>query len=180
MVVEMFHKLAASGVAAAIAAGVSLINSADVDPSPAYGAAATRLEADAAARHAAQTFERADLNNDGALDGEEYSVLAVVTAELARLNGFVPVDLKGDVRTVALSSAVRTPLADSARIAIRARALREFAYVAGEDEKLTADEFVGAQLEAFLASDGDRDAVLTGAELGAFAQRQARLEGNLS
>lgn len=176
----LFHKVAFSAAAAAIAAGAGLINSAAVEPPHAYGAPAIRLEADAAARQAARTFDRTDLNNDGALDDEEYTVLAVVTAELARLNGFVSVDINGEVRTVVLSNATPAFLTDTAKASIRDRASREFAYIAGDDERLMADEFVAAQLETFLASDGDRNAVLTGAELGAFAQRQSRLESKLS
>lgn len=172
MVVALVHKIALAGVAAATA-GASLVASADVDRAPAYGAAASALEAGASARHAAAVFERADLNNDGDLDADEYEVLVVVTAELSRLNGFVTVDADGGVRTVgAPRGNPSLSVADRARL--KERAAGEFAAIAGDDQRLGADEFVTAELERFLASDADRNGVLTGAELSAYALGKAR------
>lgn len=175
MVVAMFHKLAFSGLAAAIAAGASLVNSAAVGPAPAYGAQANLIDAQEAGRHAAHLFNRADLNNDGALDEDEYSVLAIVTAELAQLNGFIAVDFAGGAKMVALPHAGRLALSAADKSRIADRALREFAAIAGDDLRLLSDEFVGAQLEQFLANDIDRNGMLTGGELATFAQSQSRL-----
>ena len=92
MVFELFQKFAVSGFAAAAAIGASLVSSASVDPQPAYPTQASKLEAAAAAANASRLFDRADLDKNGALDREEHEILAVVTAELAQLNGFVSID----------------------------------------------------------------------------------------
>lgn len=171
----MIEKLVAAGLAAAVAAAAGLVNTAAVEPRPAYGAAVTSIEADAAARHAAAVFERADLNNDGALDEEEFSVLAIVTAELARLNGFVAVNVEDGVRTIALPQRSRPDLSGREKARIAERAHREFVAISGDDERLGSDEFVGAALERFLDVDADRNGVLNGPELVAYAQGQSRL-----
>ena len=176
----MIEKLIAASFAAAAAAGAGLVNTAAVAPTPAYGLAATSIEADAAARNSARVFERADLNNDGALDEEEFAVLAVVTAELARLNGFVPILLEGRMQTVALPQRVSESLTKAQKERIAERAQREFAAVAGDDERLVSHEFVGAALESFLSVDADRNGVLTGPELAAYAQGQSRLAAVVS
>lgn len=170
----ILHKIFAGSVAAAVAAVAGLVNGAAVVPAPAYGAPAQSLEAAAAAHNAASLFDRADLSNDGALDDEEFVILAIVTAELARLNGFVAIDLEGSARTVALPG-LRSPLNAAEKSAIGERAFREFARLAGDDERLARDEFVGAALERFLVSDADRNGVLAGGELSAYAQHQSRL-----
>ena len=172
MVVALIDKIALAGVAAATA-GLGLIASADVDRAPAYGATASALEAGASARYAAVIFDRADLDNNGELDAEEYEVLAVVTAELSRLNGFVAVDAEGGVRTVAVPQGDPS-LSDAERARLKTRAAGEFAAIAGDDQRLGDDEFVVAELERFLASDADRNGVLTGAELSAYALGKAR------
>jgi hypothetical protein len=170
------HKIAISGFAAAILAALTLVNSAAVEPAPAYGGAALRLDAAAAARHASRMFERADLSNDGALDLDEYQVLTIVAAELSLLNGFVAIyDLEGPPATIALPDARPLALAKSDKPLLRRRAAQEFWAFAGDDERLAQSEFVDAVLERFIASDGDRNGALTGGELGVFAQRQASL-----
>jgi hypothetical protein len=172
MVVALIHKIALAGVAAATA-GVGLVTSADLEPAPAYGAAATALEARASARHAAEVFDRADLNNDGDLDAEEYEVLAIVTAELSRLNGFIGVDAEAGLRTVAVPRG-EPSLSGAEKARLKERAAAEFAAIAGDDQRLGADEYVTAELERFLASDADRNGVLTGVELSAYALAKAR------
>lgn len=180
MVVAMFPKLAFTGLAAAIAAGAGLVTSAGVEAVPAYGAAATKLDVDAAARHAASVYQRADLDNDGALDSDEFEVLAIVTAELARLNGFVAVDVSGGARTVAVATGGKPSLSATEKARLSARADREFDFIAGDDLKLAPDEFVAATLEAFMANDVDRNGALTGAELAAFAAAKAGIPARSS
>ncbi len=175
MVLAMFHKLAFSGVAAAIAAGAGLVQSADVAGSPAYGVPAVRHEAEATVRYAAHVFERADLSNDGALDQDEYSTLVIVTAELARINGFVAVDNFGGVKTIALPIEKEASLTDEERARLKNRAEREYAIAAGDDHRLSKDEYIGAVLEQFLANDSDRNGVLNRRELVAFALAQSKL-----
>lgn len=173
-----FPMIALPGFAAAVAAGAGLVHAASVDPVPAYGAPAVQLEAETVATTAAAVFERADLDNDAELSREEFVTLAVVTAELARFNGFVAVDYAGGVRTAALPrSAVWSPLE---RARVEAAAQRDYARFAGEDERLTSDEFVAARLEAMTAADLDRNGVLRGAELTRFAALEARVAGRQS
>ena len=174
MVIAMVQKVALSGIFALIA-GASLVNTAAAPPPPAYGPAALRFEADAAANDAARLFDRADLNNDDAVDTEEYAVLTLVTVELARLNGFISVSTADGVRTVGLPAVRQPTLSGEAKGILEDRALREFAVMAGDDERLLRDEFVTARLEQFLASDHDRNGVLTGGELNTLAASIAHL-----
>lgn len=175
MVVAFVQKAAFSGLAAVIAAGAGLVTSASVSPAPAYGSAVVKLEADAAARNAARLFDRADLNNDGDLDRDEYVILAVVTAELANLNGFASLDDGDGVQTVSLPSTRKSDLTAKAKSAIRSNADREFDFAAGDDERLARHEFVAVELERFIANDNDRNGVLVGAELTSYAAAQSRL-----
>lgn len=175
MVFELFQKFAVSGFAAAAAIGASLVSSASVDPQPAYPMQASKLEAAAAAANASRLFDRADLDKNGALDREEHEILAVVTAELAQLNGFVSIDAGHGIETVAVARSGGQALDRSGKDRIRERALREFRLIAGDDERLTLDEFVDAQLELFLSSDADRNGVLAGGELKSFGFAQSKL-----
>jgi hypothetical protein len=146
-----------------------------VTPTPAYGVEAAKLEAAAAATEAARLFGKADLNNNGYLDRDEYEILGVVTAELAQINGFIAIDAGQGVETVAVSRKGKRFLSDDDKARIEERALREFEMFAGDDERLAADEFVTAQLEQFLAIDTDRNGVLAGAELKSYAYARSRL-----
>jgi hypothetical protein len=175
MVVALIHKLAFSGVAAMAAAGAGLVTTASVTPAPAYGPAAVKLEAVAAASQATRLFDRADLDNDGSLGLDEYTIFAVVTAELARLNGFIPVDGGRGIETVAIARSAKPFVDDQDKAKIKERATREYRLIAGNDERLSADEFVNAQLEQFLAADVDRNGVLAGIELTSYASGQSRL-----
>lgn len=180
MVVALVQKLAFSGIAAAMAASIGLVNGAAVEPAPAYGTAIDRLEANIAAREAARVFSRADLDKDGTLSQDEYSVLAVVSAELARLNGFVAIDMSNGVRTVAVTAAGAPSLSPAEKKRINERAAREFRIIAGEDERLAGDEYVAAQLEQFLTNDIDRNGVLTGSELTSYARAQSKVTSTIS
>lgn len=173
-----FPMIVLPGFAAALAAGAGLVNAASVEPAPAYAARAAQLEAATVAATAAAVFGRADLDNDAELSREEYVTLAVVTAELARLNGFVAVDYSGGVRTASLPRAAAWSADERARV--EAAASRDYALFAGDDERLTADEFVTARLEAMTAADLDRNGVLRGAELTRFAAIEARVAGRQS
>ncbi len=175
MVVGVIHKIAFSGIAAAVAAGASLVSSVSVTLSPAYGVSATKLEASAAATDAARVFDRADLDNNGFLDRDEYEILSVVTAELAQLNGFIAIDAGRGVETVAIARADKRSLDVGDKARIEERAKREFRAISGDEERLSSDEFVTAELERFLATDADRNGVLAGAELASFAYAQSRL-----
>ncbi len=175
MVFGVFQKIAFSSLAAAAAAGASLVSSASVAPQPAYGAAVVRLEAAAAASDAARIFDRADLDNNGFLDRDEYEILGIVTAELAQLNGFIVIDAGRGIETVAIARAESRTLDDQEKAQVGERARREFEMMAGDDERLASDEFLDAQLVLFLATDADRNGVLAGVELTSYARSQSRV-----
>lgn len=168
-----FPMIVLPGFAAVLVAGAGLVHAASVETRPAYAAPAMQLEAATIATTAKTVFSRADLDNDGTLSSEEYVTLGVVSAELARLNGFVPVDYSGGVRTARLPETGPWTKADRARVETAAE--RDFAAYAGDDQRLTSDEFVAAKLEALHAADRDRNGVLNGAELSRFAAIEARL-----
>lgn len=161
------------GFAAALAAGAGLVHAASVEPVRAYGAPAFQIEAATIANTAKSVFDRADFDNDSELSREEYVTLAVVTAELARLNGFIAVDYAGGVRTAAVPSGA--PWSAKERARIEASAERDYARLAGEDERMTKEEFMTARLEAMTAADFDRNGVLAGVELTRFAAAEARI-----
>ncbi len=173
-----FPFLVLPGFAAIVAAGAGLVHAASVETPPAYGALATQLEASTVAATAKSVFNRADLDNDGILSRDEFLTLAVVSAELARLNGFVPVDYAGGVRTAALPRVDAWTSTERARIA--ATAERDYALFAGADERMSGEEFVAMRLETLTAADLDRNGVLTGTELGRFAAIEARLPSRQS
>jgi hypothetical protein len=175
MVVALFHKLAIPGLAAAAAVVAGAFGGSDQDFAPAYDPPASKVEALSLAQSAAAQFDRADLNNDFQLDSGEYAMLAVVTAELARLNGFISVISAGRAETVALAEGQGAPLTGSDRAEIQHRALSDYAQIAGRDGRVTRDEFVGAQLELLSMIDADRDGALSGAELAQFAAYVSRL-----
>lgn len=173
-----FPFLVLPGFAALLAAGAGLVHAASVETPAAYGPPATQLEAATVAATAKSVFSRADLDNDGILSRDEFLTLAVVSAELARLNGFVPVDYAGGVRTAALPRADAWDQVERARI--EAAAERDYALFAGVDQRLSGEEFVAMRLESLTAADLDRNGVLTGAELGRFAAIEARLPSRQS
>lgn len=173
-----FPIIALPGLAAAVAISAGLVHAASVEQPPAYAAPATQVEAATIAQTAKTIFVRADLDNDGALSEEEFVTLAIVTGELARLNGFVPVDYARGVRTAKLAYADAWSLETRARIMNAAE--RDYALFAGDDGRLDAGEFVSARLEALSAADRDRNGVLTGAELQRFAAIEARVSGKQS
>lgn len=134
----------------------------------------TLSEAELAA-HAGNVFSRADMDENGALDADEYTALSVVTAELARLNGFVVVERQDKVGVIALPAAQPASLPRSEHIRIAAVARHTFYAFAGEDGRMSADEFAASQGALFQAADLNRNGRLARKELSIFAQRQASL-----
>lgn len=175
MATKVFRNLGLAGAAAMVAAGGSLLASASGDPSPAYDREATTLEAREIAQSASKTFDRADLNNDGYVSQDEYQILAIVTAELSRLNGFVAIDGASGVQKVGFGAPSNVDMPAMTKRAIISAAQRQYALLSGEDQKLTRNEFIDGDLETFIASDRDRDGVLTGDELLSFAAARARV-----
>jgi len=177
MAIVLAPKFAIPVIAAAIAASAGLWKEAAPESAagPAYGAMITQLDASVVAEDAARRFERADLDNSGALDADEYATQALVTAELARVNHFAPMRIGMSVGKVALPASVPASVNAGEREAILRSSSIVFQTIAGDDRKISRQEFVGAALEQMLASDMDRNGALTGSELSTFSMRQAKV-----
>lgn len=156
--------LAAVGVSAAFASA---------DSGAAYGSTLTRLSAEAARANAEETFARADLDKSGALDAREYAALALVTAELSRLNGYVAYDMQGGVQTVALPVKSPEALTGGERARVLAVAYSNFYAAAGDDGQMSRDEFSGETSKRFKEADRNRNGVLARSELVTYAAKEA-------
>lgn len=151
--------------AAAVAVGLSATPNSGEHAAPAYSGTITRLDATDFAADARRLFANADLDKSGELDSAEYVALAVVDAELARLNGFVAFEIDGEaVKVAAAGSATPSAMTFAERTRIDAVATREFHALAGRDARLDASEFEGAAVELFALADGNRDGAIAGAE----------------
>ena len=175
MISTLFQKIALPALAAAAAAGGSLVARTPAIEVPAYDLAARSLEASDAAHQAERAFDKADHNKDGYLSADEYAVLGIVSAELARLNGFIAIDTVTGVRTVSVPKPVTASLSIAQKAAIRDQARSEYEWIAGDDLRLTRSEFVDSKLEEFISIDADRNGILTGPELSRFAYAQSKL-----
>lgn len=170
------NTLMAAFAAPAIALiSVGLATGAGLDDRAAYGAAVASLSAEDAAAHAQSTFARADLDRSGALDVHEYEALAIVTAELARLNGFLALEVGDGREIVPLPISAPAALAGSERARVTAVAHAEFYGAAGEDGSMDFSEYAGEQAARFAAADRNRNNVLAKAEIVSFAARAAML-----
>ncbi len=161
------------GIGGALAAGVGLQDDAD-----AYTVSAASVGKNGAEHNAAYLFQRADINDDGALDADEYASLAIVTAELSRLNGFVAVETEGGLVTAALPADYDAGLSRTARAEISALSRQEFYRAVGDDDLLDAAEFLDLENARFERADRNGDQKLTRNELVAFAADTARLKRN--
>ena len=173
-------KFALPGVAAAVFAGAALAaqgdeRAPDAAAEAAYDQAIEKLEAGDAASHAAGLFAQADLNRDAVLDAVEYEALAIVTAELARLNGFVPILIADGVSTASLAEAPGKALTNAERARVEAIAARDFYLAAGADDQIVEAEFVAETMERFESADRNRNGVLGEREISVFAAASARL-----
>jgi hypothetical protein len=161
-------------IAVAAVAGLGFV-SVDTDGAdPAYGEA--RLQSLSMADveiHAAQLFERADADKDATLNADEYTALAVVTAELARLNGFIVIECGDCMGVVDVPNASPAALSRNEHIRIAAIARNVFYGFAGLDGKMDREEFEKAQIAMFEAADRNNNGRLGRKELSGFAQRQA-------
>ena len=164
--------VAAIGVAAASFVGM------DHEPAAYDDVIVTRLSQDEAALNATFAFMRADRDGDETLSVDEYAALMVVTAELANLNGFVAVETRNSVATIALPVSAPGALGDEEQTRIDAVARHTFYAFAGNDGKMQQGEYLELQNSIFAASDLNANGSLTNAELSIFAQRQANLRPN--
>lgn len=147
----------------------------DLTSDPYDGAALSALSEADVADHAARVFARADIDGNAALDVDEYVALTVVTAELARLNGFIVIENGDEPGVVDLPAAAPAALPKSEHIRIAAVARNAFYVFAGDDGRMSADEFAVAQDALFQAADRNHNGKLGRKELFNFAQRQASM-----
>ena len=161
--------------AAAIAVGLSAAPGNRDHAAAAYSGVITRLDATDFAADARRIFRTADLDDSGALDSAEYVALAIVDAELARLNGFIAFEIDGAAMKVAAApSQGPAAMSFAERTRIDAVATREFHALAGSDARLDAAEFEDAAVELFALADGDRDGAIVGAEFAFITAARVR------
>ena len=170
MAAKFLERLAVPGIAAAAVIGAAFAATTDGNEL-AYEQSRSSLDAADAAIWAGKEFERADVNADGMVDAAEFGALAIVTAELAHLNGFVNVD----EQTVDLPIEAPAAIASSQRARVSAIASRDFYMAAGNDNMVSRTEFINQRLERFLAADINRNGELSKRELTIFAVAQARI-----
>ena len=157
------------GLNAALAAGVGF------DDRAGYTDAVKSLTADEAAAHANAIFARADIDGSGKLDANEYAALAIVTAELSRLNGFYALDIGDGREFVPLPVSAPGALSQAEHARVDAVARAEFYAAAGEDSLMDRQEYVGEQAARFLDADRNGNGMLAKAELTSFAARAAMI-----
>jgi len=158
----------AAGVSAALASGAAFKDNA-------YDGAITGLTQAEASLHARQVFARSDRNQDGVMSADEFASLSIITAELAHLNGFIAIEGDDGARTIALPIKAPVALPRGERARVEAVARNAFYAAAGSDGKLTAAEFISAEMVKFTEADRNRNGRLAKSELAGFAMRQARL-----
>ncbi|MEL6360738.1 MAG: hypothetical protein AAFR21_06600 [Pseudomonadota bacterium] len=166
-------KFVLPGFAAIVAASAALAATNEPTTTPAYANALTKLDADDYVRHANEVFSLADQDGSGTLDQDEHQALAIVQAELARLNGFVSISIDGEAATVALPDEAARELSEAERARIGAVATRQFFQAAGSDGALDRSEFASFEMERFLSADANRNGVLKSKELTRFATQLA-------
>lgn len=172
--ISVAMKTAAAVIAAA---GLAYTSADDLVSDPAYGDE-DRLRAlteDALIDHASAIFQRADRDQDGVLNANEYAALSIVSAELARLNGFVVIEGAEGPATVTLAATAPAALSRAEHVRVDAVARSTFYTHAGDDGQMNEEEYARAQRAMFDVADFNRNGVLQRGELEVFAQKQALL-----
>ncbi|MEM8772761.1 MAG: hypothetical protein AAGD92_14035 [Pseudomonadota bacterium] len=169
--------LAMKSVAAlAAAAGLAYTAAEDAPLGSPYDESALKVLTEAQiADHASLVFARADFDQDGKMNADEFAALSIVTAELALLNGFIVIENADDPGTVALGETTPQALSPAEHVRIEAVARNVFYHHAGEDGELSEDEFIASERAKFAAADLNNNGALRRGELRIFAQRQANL-----
>lgn len=175
MAIEFIENFAGPGLGVALAASFALATAPVTDAVNAYGPAIETVSEAVAGENAARLFLQADRNGDRAIDRDEFGALAVVSAELARLNGFVAIHLASASHRAELPVGSPKAMTSAERTRIWAVATNEFLAAAGGDGLLDESEFVGLQLSTFRQADRNGDGRLDGAEVKWFAAAQGRL-----
>lgn len=159
-----------AGIGGALAAGVGLNDDA-------YGPNATILDKAASVEHATLAFQRADLDKDNKLNADEYASLAIVTAELSRLNGFVAIETSSGVQIAELPERAAKALTPFQRAEVNALSRRAFYEAAGDDNRLDKSEFLTLHDTQFARADRNGDDRLIKTELTSYAITAAHLRG---
>lgn len=172
--ISIAMKTAAAVIAAA---GLAYTSADDAALGAAYGddGALKSLTEEVLARHAQTVFARADRDGNGALDNNEYAALSIVSAELARLNGFVVIESENGPATLAISGAPSSALSKADHVRIDAVARSTFYIHAGKDGRMDENEYANAQRAMFDGADFNGNGVLKRGELAVFARRQASM-----
>ncbi len=171
----LVRKALLPGLAIAAAAGAVTAATTSEIFAPAYGDQATIVGAGAAQIHASNMFEAADADRSGDLNSDEFAAMRLVTAELAHLNGFVPIAAGDQPERILLPVKAPTTLAAGERARITAIAYREFYVAAGPDARLSRREFLQINAQMFARHDRDGDGLLARHELTRFATQTAFL-----
>ena len=173
----MIALLAKSTAALVAVAGLALsVDDADLN---AYSQeTATTLTADAVTVHAANLFARADADKSGALSVDEYTAMSIVTAELARLNGFIVLETRDEPTLISLPGGARS-LTQAEQTLIAAKAASQFYAGAGADASLSTEEFTQLYLSDFADADLNGNQRLGRRELLVFANKTARLSSEV-
>jgi hypothetical protein len=137
--------------------------------------AVERLTRAEVASGAWNAFRLADRDGDKLLNVDEYAALAVVTSELAHLNGFISVEAGDKLKTISLPIAKNGAIGASEHVRIDAVARHTFYAFSGKDGRMDPDEYIQLQNAVFEASDLNSNGSLTKLELTYYAQRQAYL-----
>lgn len=172
---RIFKAGAPFAILAAVSAGAVIAATSPETFTPAYGGPTALMGAGAAQIDAANAFESADADRSGALSADEYAAMRLVTAELAHLNGFVPIVSGDSAEKIALPIEAPAAISSAERARIFALAYQEFYAAAGPDAKLSRREYLGRAAQIFARFDRDRDGVLARYELTRFAAEAAFL-----
>ncbi len=159
------------------AAGLAYTSADEALSGPAYGDEdqLRALTEQALADHASAVFQRADRDQDAVLNADEYATLSIVSAELARLNGFVVIEGVEGPATLTLAGNAPSALSSAEHVRVDAVARSTFYAHAGDDGRMNEEEYARAQRALFEVADFNRNGVLQRGELEVFAQKQALL-----
>ncbi len=126
-------------------------------------------------QHARTTFARADLDKNNALDVDEFASLTVVKAELARLNGYVAIELDDGPRLITVAVEAFSSLGRGERLLIDTVARSKFYSITGGADLMKEDQYVGERMASFVDADRNRDGDLIKAELERFVALGANI-----
>jgi len=161
---------AAVGLAGAGAYGAQYLGAQTAEtitPAPADG-----VSRDAYVQSAVRMFDRVDLDGDVVLSENEFAAYLLAEAELTRLNNAAEV-IEG-VRYVAdLPTFADAGFTPNERETFVADARAEYNAAAGNDGRMSVDEFVTARIGLFDRADQDRDGVLDAREVEVFVAHQS-------